>query len=371
MNSKSLLFVIGLLCLFSFAAFTQIPDLNRFNLGSPLKIPRPSPAASVSRVIGITDITIEYSSPAVRGREIWGGVVPYGTAPGARLGNGKPYPWRAGANENTTVSFSTDVTIEGQKLAAGKYGFHIIPVETGKWTLIFTRVNNTWGSFTYEKNEDALRVQVSPQSVDLRERLTYNIDLEGQDAAIVSLYWEKIKVPFKVQVDVHETVLTQLRKDLRDEYGFVWQNYYQAANYCARNNLNHEEALAWADKSIFRDENFMNLEAKAALLQQMGRTAEAEATMDRAITLATDVQLARHGNRLMGQEKYTEAMEIYQLNLKRHPDSWNTHFRLANCYIKLGKTKKAKKHYNMALQKLPSNDEFNKTRIAKALQDLS
>ena len=138
----------------------------------------------VTQRIGITDITINYHRPLIKGRKVWGGLVPYGQ------------PWRAGANENTTISFSDPVTIEGQPLAAGTYGLHMIPTETD-WTIAFSKTNTAWGSFTYDKAEDALRVTVKPAASDFHEALTYDFDDLGPDSTVVTLRWEKLAVPFR------------------------------------------------------------------------------------------------------------------------------------------------------------------------------
>ncbi|HEX9654660.1 MAG TPA: DUF2911 domain-containing protein [bacterium] len=154
--------------------------------------------ASATQRLGVdTDITIDYSRPGVKGRKIWGEVVPYGMAPGNQYSKDKPYPWRAGANENTTIEFSKDVLIEGKKLAAGKYGIHMIPSEK-EWTIIFSSNNSAWGSFSYNQEEDALRVMVTPGAVPHQEWLVYGFeDLTGTSATAY-LHWEKLKVPFKI-----------------------------------------------------------------------------------------------------------------------------------------------------------------------------
>ena len=159
---------------------------------------RPSLKAGVMQRLGAdTDITIEYGRPAVKGRKIWGALVPYGMAPGNRSSKNQPFPWRAGANENTTIEFKKDVLIEGKPLAAGKYGVHMIPSEK-EWTIIFSKNNSAWGSFSYKPEEDALRVTVTPVAASLQEWLTYGFeDLAGKSATAF-LHWEQLKVPFKI-----------------------------------------------------------------------------------------------------------------------------------------------------------------------------
>ena len=162
---------------------------------------RPSPHATVNQRIGAkTEVTIDYSRPAVKGRKVWGELVPFGFAPGNKYSKDKPYPWRAGANENTTIEFSTDVLIEGQKIAAGKYSIHMIPAENEPWVVIFNKVNNAWGSYSYDETQDALRIKVTPAKAPHEEFLTFGFtDLTG-NGATAFLHWEQLKVPFKVQV---------------------------------------------------------------------------------------------------------------------------------------------------------------------------
>ena len=148
---------------------------------------RVSPKASVMQTVGFTDVTIDYSRPGVKGRTIWGELVPYNKV------------WRAGANEATTINFSTDVTIEGKSLPAGKYGFFTIP-NKDSWTIIFNKVADQWGAFQYNEAEDALRVTVKPESNNFQEWLAYRIAKTGDKSAVISLEWEKLKVPFKIEV---------------------------------------------------------------------------------------------------------------------------------------------------------------------------
>lgn len=186
--SCGLVLVLGLLLALPFQALAQGAQV------------RPSLKAGVMQRLGAdTDITIEYGRPGVKGRKIWGTLVPYGMAPGNQYSKNQPFPWRAGANENTTIELSKDVLIEGQPLAAGKYGLHMIPSEK-EWTIIFSKNNSAWGSFSYKQEEDALRVTVTPVAAPFQEWLTFGFeDLAGKSATAV-LCWEKLKVPFKISL---------------------------------------------------------------------------------------------------------------------------------------------------------------------------
>ncbi|MFQ5569819.1 MAG: DUF2911 domain-containing protein [Rhodothermales bacterium] len=331
-----------------------------------------SPYATVSEQLGLTDITIKYCRPGVKGRKIWGGVVPDGLAsPFPGFGSGNPFPWRAGANENTTISFEHDVLIEGEKLHAGTYGLHMIPGED-EWVVVFSRNSTSWGSFFYDEAEDALRVTVAPEKGSFQERLVYEfMDQDDAGSATIALLWEEVKVPFKVAVDnYHEVVLASMRDELRSRGGFSWQGYAQAANFALQNNTNHEEALQWAETAIAQNKAFNTLSIKAGLLAQMGNIDEGIAVMDEAVPMATENQLNAYGYQLMAQNQMDKALEIFTLNVERHPDSWNPHDSLAECYANMGDTENARKYYQMALDKLPEGDTANKDRIEGVLADL-
>src|SRR6202047_4458108 len=183
-----------------------------------LDLPLPSQRAEVLQRIGITDITINYHRPLVKDRKIWDGVVPYGKV------------WRAGANENTTITFSDPVQIEGKPLDRGTYGLHMIP-NANEWTIIFSKNSTSWGSFTYDQAEDRLRVTVKPKAADMHNALTYEFDQLQPDSAVIELEWEKLAVPFKVSVDVHGVVQASLKKQLRGLPQYTWMSWNDAASY--------------------------------------------------------------------------------------------------------------------------------------------
>jgi hypothetical protein len=238
-KSKLLLLLISLICIQS---FSQIP-LTVLPSGGNKK-------ASVTERIGLTDVTIHYDRPGVKGREgkIWGQLIPVGfTDPG--FGSSHAAPWRAGANENTTFEFSTDVKIEGQPLPAGKYGFFIAygPEEC---TLIFSKNSTSWGHFYYDEKEDALRVKVKPQALDKSvEWLKYEFMDEKENSAVVALQWEKLMIPFTIEADYIKEQIESFRRELRTDRGFIWESWNQAAQWCVQRNTNLGEALLWADSA--------------------------------------------------------------------------------------------------------------------------
>src|SRR5579862_7712080 len=255
-----------------------------------LNIPRTSQRGIVTQRLGLTDITITYHRPVVGGREIWGKTVPYGRV------------WRAGANENTIITFGDDVSIEGKPLAAGTYGLHMIPNED-HWTIIFSKNSTSWVSFTYDEKEDALRVDVKPQPAEFREALTYTFDDIKPESAAATLRWEKIAVPFHVSVDVKAITERSIRNQLRNTGGFSWAGYDEAAMWCLDGNCSLEQGLKWEDTSIQNEERFENLLTKSQILAAMGKTQEADATKTKALDKATGLQLHVYGRGLQIQKR--------------------------------------------------------------------
>ena len=268
--------------------------------GAQVRLPRPSQKASVTQTVGVTDITITYSRPGVKGRKIWGD--PPAAAPGgtATLDAASERPkdapivpygrvWRTGANEATTFQVSDDVMINGQPLKAGTYSLHTIPGKD-EWTVIFNSDPGQWGSFQYDEKKDVLRVKVKPQAVaDSQEWLLFTLDPVTENSATVNLRWEKLKVPFTVEVkDVKALTVEKLRAAVAAAKPDDWRTPLQAANYVLANNLtaNREEGMQWLEKSIKTKETVQNLYTKARVLANMGQTAEAIASAEKALQMA-------------------------------------------------------------------------------------
>ncbi len=321
----------------------------------PLVLPRVSPRAMVSQTIGLTAITITYDRPGINDRKVWGELVPYDSV------------WRAGANENTTISFTSPVTVGGQTLEAGRYGLHMIPTPSD-WTVIFSRESSAWGSFSYDPKEDAARVKVTPQPAALQERLSYTLEDPTANSVVATLRWEKLAVPLTIKVDVPSVVADSLRQQLRGLPRFSWQGWNQAAAWCLQNNTNLDEALTWSDQSIALNENFTNLRVKAAILDRRGDGATAARLLERALPLATENELNSYGYLLLGQGKNDEAIEIFRKNVKSHPQSWNTYDSLGEAYAKNGEKKLAVANYNKALSMV--QDSAQKKRIGGILAGL-
>ncbi len=346
LSCVSLLALLAVVCLIGSPAAAQ----------QNLPVPEQSPAASVTQTVGITEITISYHRPAVRARAIWGALVPYNAV------------WRAGANENTTIRISDPVMIQGKPLPAGTYGLHMIPGEK-EWTIIFSKNSTSWGSYSYDQKEDALRVTTVPEQTPLQEWLSYQIEPAAAGSATISLRWEKLKVPFRAEVDIPATVLRKAREEyLRGLARFGWQGWYQAANYCAMQKLDLDEALSWIDRSIQMNKNFANLWVKADLLMQTGKKDQAAKMKQDALAVGTEAAVNTAGYQYLGAGRVSEAIELFSLNVEKYPDSWNVFDSLAEGYATQGDKAKAKEYYSKALSKV--TDEDQKARIRQAISVL-
>lgn len=283
-----------------------------------LDLPEVSQHAVVKQRVGLTDITIDYHRPLVNGRKVWGGLVPLGEV------------WRAGANQNTTIEFSDDVSVEGKPLPKGRYGLHMIPT-ADKWTIIFSKMADAWGSYTYKQEEDALRVEVKPLPSEMEEALEFEFEDLKPDSAKMVLKWEKIAVPFTVSVS-DETTVANIRNQMRGRAQYEWQSLNQAAQFCVTKKINLDEALKWVDSSIQNEERFENLSTKADVLKAMNKPEDAKKAWEQAIAKTTAPQLYSYARRLMFDKKDAEAMEILKEVAKRYPESPFGH--LANARLK-------------------------------------
>lgn len=305
--------------------------------------------ASVSEQIGITDVRIDYNRPIVNGREgkIWGELVHYGFTD-LHYGTSNAAPWRAGANENTTFTFSTDVMIEGKQLKAGKYGF-FIAMGPEKATIIFSNVSTAWGSFYYDSKDDALRVEVPVVRLDTSiERLMYVFSDETDDAAVVSLQWEKVKIPFTITVDLEKEMIAAFRREFNSGIFYrYWQNMQMAANYCLAHNINIDEAIGWAERSIntyFGEKNFLTLSTYAGLLEKKGMKAKADSVIRQAYPLATTLQLYSYGRGLENQKRNQEAIAVYKMSYERNQEDLYSLLAITRGHSLQGNNKEALKY---------------------------
>jgi hypothetical protein len=321
-----------------------------------LDLPRQSQHALVSQRIGVTDITINYHRPLANGRQIWGKVAPYGQV------------WRAGANENTTITFTDPVTIEGKALDKGTYGLHMIPGEI-EWTVIFSKISTAWGSFTYKQEDDALRVTVKPQAAELHDALAYDFDEVKPDSTVVIMRWDKVAVPFKIQVNVNDIVVASIRKQLQGLNHFYWEGWDDAAAYFLANKIDLDEALKDEDQSIQAEERYDNVLNKSKILDAMGRTQDAEATRTKALSMASPLQLYFYARQLQAAKKPDEAFAIFRTTAKKFPDYWTSHMGLARVYSSQGDFDNAVKEVKLSLTTAPDSNKSNLENYVKRLQN--
>ncbi|AXG71681.1 hypothetical protein KORDIASMS9_03938 [Kordia sp. SMS9] len=331
--------------LFTTTAFSQITT------------PRGSQKATVSQTVGTSEITIEYSRPKVREREIWGKLVPYGMN-NLGFGTATASPWRAGANENTVITLSHDATIGGKPIKAGTYGLHMIVNENNKATVILSSNSTSWGSYFYKPEEDVLRVDVTSTEIPHEELLTFDFIQVTADSATLALQWGKKEIPFTISFDVTNIVLTDIRNKMRDQPGFNRQTWEQAASFALSNGGDLEEALTWINNAIagqfYSKQTFNNTQIKAAILMKQNKKAEALAAMDEVMPVATVLEIHRYGRQLIGQGMTDKALEIFEYNAKKHKGTWPVHYGLGRGYAAKGDFKKAIKHLEKALQNAPN-----------------
>lgn len=341
----------GVLFCLLMAAMSGVSPAQSFVLDLPLQSQR----AEVSQRIGITDITINYHRPLVNDRKVWDGLVPYGKV------------WRAGANINTTITFSDPVQIEGKPLDKGTYGLHMIP-NADEWTVIFSKNSTSWGSFTYDQAEDALRVTVKPKATDMHNALTYDFDQLQKDSAVVELEWEKIAVPFKVSVDVHDVVQASLKKQLRNLSQYTWMSWDNAANYLLAEKVNLDDALTYANKSIENEDRYENEMAKSQILAALNRKDEAATTEKKALALAGPLQLHQYARQLLGEKRNEEAYNVFRENARKHPDQWFVHTGLARMYSAQSKFDDATKEMKLAMAAAPDDQKVYLDGLVKRLE---
>jgi hypothetical protein len=252
-------------------AFMFILSLNTF--GQQLKTPRPSPDATVIQYVGITEVKIDYSSPGVKGRKVWGELVPFGEI------------WRTGANEATTITFSDVVKVNGNELPAGTYGLHTIPGEN-EWEFIFSKDTKIDGSSNFNKDNEVLRIKAKPEEHHFMERMTFLFTDVTDISASVNLLWDKLKVSFNIETNTQELFLSKAREQLS------WSPTFQAAQYCLTNNTNLEEAYKWIEASCLINEVYWNTRVKAQIQNKLGMKNESVATMENAIALGSKMEEA-------------------------------------------------------------------------------
>ncbi|MEL6193761.1 MAG: DUF2911 domain-containing protein [Bacteroidota bacterium] len=352
------IFKACLLCLFTFSLglYAQLAVTLPPSGGNQI--------SEVSQYMGLVKVTVNYSSPDVAGREgnIWGKVVPYGPIDFVNTqgyGTATAAPWRAGANENTLITVSHDVEVEGKKLAAGTYGFHIFTYENEDWELVFSHETSAWGSYYYEEENDALRVKVTPEEASFHEYLTYEFTDRKLASTTLTLYWENMAVPFSITApNSKDLYIAKMKEDLQSTPGFTWQGFNNAASFCLQNDLELEQGLVWAEQSVSQpyigEANFTTLSTKGLLEIKTGDADASAKTLAMASEeKATAVQLYQLGNTLIRMDQKDLAIQTFGSLSEKYPDHWLSFVGTATSHKAQGEMKKAREAYLKAKEVAP------------------
>ena len=318
-------------------------------------VPRvPSPGGSVSQTVGISTIMINYSRPSVKGREVWGKLVPYGWNVQG-FGTANSAPWRAGANENTVLHLSHDATVEGVPVPAGDYGlfFVINPDNTGE--VILSKDYASWGSFFYDPKRDQMRAKISIRDLPyFTERLTYEFDSVSRNMAELDLVWAKKQFPVKIEFDVDSIFKNYALEVLNGQPGFFWQNNFNAANYALTNKVYVDQGIQWADRAITQTPLMAPTITKAGLLDLAGNHAESDKLMQTALKNASETDLNTYGYQLLGNNQFEKAIAALKLNVEKHPESANAWDSLGEAYALSGDKKNAIINFKKSLSLNPA-----------------
>ncbi len=360
---KSILF--SLFLIFTSSLFAQWPYMKAIPNGSNKK-------AIITEQVGLTDITICYHRPSVNGRDgkIWGNVIHKGFIQQG-FGTNNPAPWRAGANENTTIEFTNDISVEGKFLVKGKYAIYIA-YDSLESIVIFSKKYDNWGSFFYDEKDDALRVKVKPRRLENSiEWLRYEFYNQTQNSAEITLEFEKLAIPFKVEVDYLQQQFDAISGELKNPSGFTWEALNKGAIWCLQNNYQLEQGLKWSKNGTdnFGGNNSFNaINTTVQLLNKLGRKDEATTEFKKAIAIGNMNELHQYGRQLLQEKKPIEALEIFDINLKKYPNQFTTLIGITRGLSATGNYKKALSYATIALPLSPN--EANKTLVQKMIISL-
>lgn len=352
-------FLLGILCTCFFAQAQQ------------QWLPRdPSPAANVSQTVGISKISVNYSRPAVKGRVIWGTLVPYGwDKQGSAIG--LESPWRAGANENTVLHLTDPCTIEGVSVPAGDYGLFFVINQDNTGEVILSKDYKAWGSFFYDPKNDQMRAKITIRDIpDATERLTYSFDVIDRNTAEMDLNWAKKQFPVKIAFAVDEIVMANAKELMIGQTGFLWENTNAAANYALANKVGLDQGLKWADRSIQTQPvpSMAPYVTKAGILDLQGNHAESEKILTDAVAKANETELNNYGYTLLNNKQYDKAIAALKLNTQRHPESANTWDSLGEAYALAGDKQNAIANFKKSLSmNPPANVKANSEKYLKQL----
>lgn len=327
----------------------------------------PSPGASVSQTIGISTVNVNYSRPSVKEREVWGKLVPYGWNK-QTFGFGNDAPWRAGANENTVITFSHDLKVEGKNVPAGSYGLFFVINEDNSGEVILSKDYQSWGSFFYDASHDLMRAPITIRNTGHTELLTYDFINLTKNSGELVLNWEKKQFPVKVEFAVDDIVMANAAEQLKGTVGFNWLGYNSAANYALQNKVNLEQALKWSDQAISQNKNFTTANVKAGILAELGKSDEADKLRAEALSTATEAETNNYGYQLINQGKHDKAIEILTMNTKKFPNSANVWDSLGEAYALKGDKANAIKNFKKSLSlNPPAGVKANSEKYLKQL----
>ncbi len=343
---KIIISSVFVICLF-------ITNKTQAQFEYPVKLPNLSQKAKIYQEVGVTEITIEYNRPLVKNRQIFGKLVPYRKV------------WRTGANKNTSIKFSTDVTIDGKTIKAGKYGLHTIP-NKDSWTIILNNDSNAWGSYFYDKSKDAIRFSATPKKASHHEFLTFNFNDVTKNKVTVEFIWAETSIAFDLTVNTDELTTKSLKSQLNSRPWWGWTGLYNAAKYCLDNDTDYEDGLKWINRSIQNNKNFSNLNLKSQLLEKQGKTSEAEITLSKALKIGSIRDLQRAAFFKFRAKDKKSALEILKHNIINRPKNYQSYSIMAWGHTQAGDKKRAVKMYKKALKLAPKDkkDELKKA-IAK------
>jgi Protein of unknown function (DUF2911) len=329
----------------------------------------PSPAAKVTQTVGISTVTVSYSRPSVKGRVIWGDLVPYGWNV-QNFGNQKSAPWRAGANENTVIEFSQEAKVEGQTVPAGRYGLFFTINNDDSGEVILSKDSRSWGSFFYEPDHDQMRTKIQIRNHSMTELLTYDFINLSKNSCELVLNWENKQFPVRIEFDVDAIVMANAQEELKSTVGFNWMGYSTAANYSLQNKINPELGLQWAERAVGMNKNFNTLNAKAGLLRLVNKNEEAEKVQAEALSLGTEAELNQYGYQLLGQNAFDEAIHIFKVNTEKFPESANAWDSLGEGYALKGDKENAIKSFKKSLSLIPTEAvKANSMKYLKKLEE--
>jgi hypothetical protein len=312
----------------------------------------PSPAAKISQTIGISTITVRYSRPSVKGREVWGKLVPYGWNVQA-FGAGNSAPWRAGANENTTIEFSHPAKIGGQVVPAGIYGLFFVINADDSGEVILSKDYRSWGSFFYNASQDQLRSKITVRSIPNTELLTYDFINLTKNSGELVLNWEKKQFPVVIEFAVDEIVMANATEELKSTTGFTPFGFSSAANYALQNNVNLDKGLLWIDQALQQNQTFAFKNIKSGILRKLGKTAEADQIMTEAVATGNEAEINVYGYQLLNQGQHDKAIEVLTINTQRYPKSANAFDSLGEAYAIKGDKPNAIKNFKKSLSMNP------------------